>query len=333
MILVNPAQGSNQDVPNMALGYADVSARVIDLNTGSSGALEYRAGVDYRWSVTCKATCTPEGQEITRSITVQDIEVQCSYRYVALADNLHVGRRTAPDYHRFTSYDEFSRNWRSGRWAYPVFTSFGCPYLCEYCAAHRTGWTARPLADLADELKTVDAKVTQIADACLNLHTAHVLRVCEVLSGRTWMATNGLRADRLSTEQAAAMSRSGCETVAFGVEYPEDSALQAMSKGETLAEIERGIRIAKDHFPSVSVYLISGFGDDQRALDWAAGLGVYVHLSKLNTTPFEELPTDLASPNRELLGNRYRLLKRYGTAAACRFLRMDLGKIWRRAIR
>jgi len=328
MLLVNPPCHSNHDQPSLACGFADVTASVADLNTAPELANLMRP---------FQASCQSRSKEWVekqgcQTFVVQDIAFQCSYAYLAKVGCAAYPRLPIPNYERFSSYPVFRRHWDNGSWAYPLLTSFGCPYGCTYCEAARSGWRARSYTETPGEIARYLPKVVGIADQLFNSGDKHVLRVCEILRGNTWMAVNGLRADRLTVAQAQAMSRSGCESVGLGVEYPDDQYLKQMGKGETLAEIERGIKIANDYFPSVSVYLISGFGDDRRALDWAAKWGVYVHLSVLNSVPFKQLPTCLDSPDLRLLRNRATLVRRYGTKAVP-YLKMDLGKIWRRIVR
>lgn len=324
MQMVVPPWNSNRNLPDLACGYADVGGEVIDLNT--SGHHEYIEVTDPRYSVQARSLEWVK-QRSNKSFTVEDITVQCSYSYCRLEDNLHVGRLAVPKYHRFTSWPTFQYKWLSGKWPMPVLTSFGCPYSCKFCDAHTTGWKPRLLNDLWLELEAYTPARIQIADACFNFKEDHVLSVCQALDGIPWECPNGLRADRLTEKMAAAMK--DCYAIALGVECPDNDYLWNMRKGETLEDIERGIKIAKDHFPSVTAYLIDGFGDTTKALDWAANQGVYVHLSKLNTIPFEQIHTPLDSPSKRIVGDRLSLLRHYGTRAMWRYLRMDAAKVMR----
>ena len=388
-ILVNPPQGGNADIANVALGFiaaAHPGCAVVDLNTFPSDPERLFRFGDHQHSIwfsvqsrsrlvaaELMARCRvvyPQAWDICS--IVNPIRIQCSYPFVDLGLN---GRLTdkmpdVPDYSGFDSYPLFAEKWSSGAWPYAVFTSWGCPYGCAYCAARRTQWRARRVTDLVAELLYMHSqiRVVMILDEVFNLHHGRVLQVCVGMKqvGLEWMCTNGLRADLLCEVQARTMQQSGCTTVGFGIECASDAVLKAIKKGETVREIERGIGIAKQHFSSVSGYFIIGLPQstydlDRRSMDWAIKQGIYIHASYYvplasgatfygtasqpagrpdypaeQQAALMQAAQGLSWGQRDVgaaLRARWRLARGYGLRAAGRYLRMDAVKAWRRARR
>lgn len=372
MILVNPNQGGSRDLPNVALAYIAkaIDAPVMDLNTWvRPPAMVFEPVPDEALvSVPSRAReaarllrVLGEARGVPVSAVQCPIRILCCYPYLFSGNTLDVALAPGPDYTRFDTYDVFAKHWADGSWSYPLFTSWGCPYTCTYCAAHRTGWRARSIRHVARELRTMPpAKVLSVIDDCFNHYTGHVLSVCKALKahGREWMATNGLRADRLTQLQARTMADAGCTTVGFGVESTDPAVLERIRKGETIKQIERGVAIAKQHFPSVSAYLIVGlpgssYDSDRRSLDWAIGQGVYATVSYFTTGdgafygagakpsavyPAEQQEQAMQAARGLSWGSspgawgallaRWRLGRR-----AWPLLKMDAGKLWRRVTR
>jgi len=227
----------------------------------------------------------------SRSVTTP-ISGQCCYPFIPFRDNLHVDELPAtPRYDLFTSFPTFQEHWRSGKWPYALQTSWNCVYGCTFCAERHGLWSPRDLrhveAEVAMAVGEYGATFLTPIDPLLNLMDGHVFAICDIFKGAgvQWGATNGLRADRLTEATAKAMADSGCVLVGFGAESADDNVLKGIQKGEKRADLDRGIAIAKEHFDSVSVFLILGlpgssYDIDRSTLDWALDHGVYPHLSR-----------------------------------------------------
>ena len=286
-LLINPPQGGNEDIQSLPLGYLSAKWRapVVDLNTCPSQVWdtshdENLISVQSRSVGAARRIIEEHPQSTFRSVTTP-IDVQCCYRFVPLQKNLHVlDLPGVPRYDLFSSYPTFKANWQSGMWPYALLTSLGCPYSCTYCDARNRQWSGWDGQRLREELtQAVDSygvRVVTTLDDCINLHEDHVVRVSSLFSdfGIEWMCTNGLRADRLTEKSAKAMSWSGCKTVGFGIESSDQGVLDAIKKGEKVEDLERGIRIARDYFDSVSGFVILGlpgssYDSDAQTLEWA----------------------------------------------------------------
>ncbi|MEC8993568.1 MAG: radical SAM protein [Candidatus Latescibacterota bacterium] len=375
-LLINPIQGGNVDIPCLPLGYLSAlwEAPVIDWNTDPESDIE--APDDAEVFASVQSRSWSEAKRLlerfpqARSVTTP-IDVQCCYKFLPWRENLHVEELPAvPRYDLFSSFPIFKSKWASGEWPYALMTSHGCPYKCTYCDARERGWKPRPIEDIRSELDRAVSEynvgyLTTIDD-CINLRENHAVAVAELFGEYNieWACTNGLRADRLTEKSAKAMADSGCRTVGFGIESSNNEVLATIKKGETVEELERGLAIAREHFDSVSGYIILGlpgsdYDTDARTLDWAIDQGIYIHVSYYVPSDDGDLTSDInfygdtANPSpvyapdkqeslhrrarglswgsrRSVFLNssaRGRLLFTRGPKVTWRYLRMDLKKL------
>ena len=317
MILVNPSQGANTDIPNVPLGFVarHFGCRVVDLNTLHRSDLEVSAELSLAdnvlMSVQSRGLSAAESirrmtlgrvaatighpaiSSRVRSVTTM-IRSQCVYAFLSPwgdANNVHVDPLPRlPNYTQFDSFGIFQSHWKDGSWPYALYSSFNCPYLCSFCAARKGTWTPRNMEDFCTELNMAiqdyGAKSFTLMDDVANLKESHIIRVSEAFKfwGRQWMCANGLRADRLTEKGARAMADSGCHAVGFGIETSNDLLLKQVQKGETWTDIQRGLEIAKGSFGSVSGFLILGlpgssYDIDRRTVDDCLDAGIYLHVS------------------------------------------------------
>ena len=83
---------------------------------------------------------------------------------------------------------------------------------------------------------------------------------------------------------AKAMAESGCWNVGFGVESFDDDVLMKVKKGETTAQIERAINIARKYFRIINGFLIIGlpgstYQKDLKGFEWARKKRINAHFS------------------------------------------------------
>lgn len=137
-----------------------------------------------------------------------------------------------------------------------VFTSYGCPFDCSFCAAQVVmGGSFRPraIAAVIDEVDLVirNYRPRWILAGDDNFVTSkeRALEFCEAYIRRghhrstPWQVST--RADSVDAEVLGAMSRAGCEMVSFGLESAVPRLLETVSKGLDPAVSERAVRLAK----------------------------------------------------------------------------------------
>ncbi|MDD5629813.1 MAG: radical SAM protein [Elusimicrobia bacterium] len=172
----------------------------------------------------------------------------------------------------FDAIEGFS--WRDFR--YPLLTSRGCPYKCNFCSVPLTagpGFRTRTPDDCVDELAAAkrDKGIAcfEILDDNFTLNLTRAKAFCRALIqkglGLSWYCHNGIRADRLDAELAGLMKKAGCTSIAFGVESGDPEVFQRIGKGETLEQISQAIRITKDAGMQAVGYFIIGLPGDSLA--------------------------------------------------------------------
>jgi len=109
----------------------------------------------------------------------------------------------------------------------PITTSRGCPYRCTYChdiqgkrfRSHSPSYVLR----MIDELRSrYDVHHYDVTDDIFNFDPERMLAICDGLIARGpgvgFTCPNGIRADRMTVEQAERMADAGCEYVAIAIE-------------------------------------------------------------------------------------------------------------------
>jgi len=102
-----------------------------------------------------------------------------------------------------------------------------------------------------------------VEDDNFNLNKERVYAICDEieqrhLNGVVIRCSNGLRADRVDRDILQRMYDVGFRYLAFGVDAGNDRMLEIVKKGETMADIENGIRIACDLGFSIKLFFVIG---------------------------------------------------------------------------
>jgi anaerobic magnesium-protoporphyrin IX monomethyl ester cyclase len=165
-----------------------------------------------------------------------------------------------PKYDRF----ELDRYFRE----ISVHTSRGCPHRCIFCARHVLSpkYKARSAENVADELEYWYRKGYRkfnFEDDNFNLLPKRVYAICDEIERRglahlELRCSNGIRADRVDRDMLARMREVGFRYVAFGVDAGNDRMLAVVKKGETMRDIEEGIRHACELGYGVKLFFVIG---------------------------------------------------------------------------
>lgn len=219
----------------------------------------------------------------------------------------------------FPDYDLFPVNIREFiSKSYPLITSRGCVYKCTYCSVPKiSGKQVRKRSpeNIIEELwrarKDYFSQSFDILDDVFNIDMERCKRFClaliEAELSMTWSCPNGLRADRVDDELAEYMYRSGCTSVMLGVESADPEVLKTIRKGESVDDIERGIRIFQKAGITVGGYFIIGLPGDSmdsemKSVEFAKRLGINAHFNMLVPYPGTEL-WEWSNKNGHFLGN------------------------------
>jgi hypothetical protein len=308
VIFINPDSRTNKDIPNLAVAYAATlfRSRVLDLNTMPDPDNRFYNEKENDYVLSVQSRNYGQAQKIKEEIiskhpgagvrTLKGIlDIQCCYPFVTFDETLNINTPFSdnlpfPDYSLFDSFKIFLAKWQSGDWYYPLMTSIGCPFRCTYCMSHSRLYRTRSVDNCINELQQAQTKwgilKFCIMDDCFNLKKSRILEFAAKAKplGLEWICSNGLRADLFDEEIADAIRTSGCRHLSFGVESASDRILEMVQKGETIAQIEKAVSIAKPRFDSVNGFFIFGLPgttmkDDIESLCFVLKHGINAHLS------------------------------------------------------
>ena len=169
-----------------------------------------------------------------------------------------------PDTYPGFIYDEF----------YPVLTTRGCPYPCTYCNTPTLSGKKlrhRGAAQVIEELAFLKGKYKikrfSIVDDEFTLDADYALGFCRQLLkadlGLRWDCPSGVRLDSLFPELVRAMEKSGCESMAVGIESGNPRVLGLIQKKVTVEKIrEKAEMVARNCGIKLIGYFIIGFPDE-----------------------------------------------------------------------
>lgn len=138
-----------------------------------------------------------------------------------------------------------------------LFTAFGCPYNCIFCASQSVIgniFRSRPIPSVMQELDETVARhrirSLLIGDDNFGVRRERALEFCEEYVARGYHRTIpwivALRVDCVDREMLAAMKRAGCYLLCFGIESGVPRLLEKLKKGITVEQSERAVRLAKE---------------------------------------------------------------------------------------
>jgi len=186
---------------------------------------------------------------------------------------------------------------------YPLLTSRGCPYQCIYCSVSKVSgkkWRARTAENVIFELKqailSFGIKEFKIIDDNFTFDIDRAKKFCEILIKENlnlkWSCPNGLRADRIDSELAELMQKSGCRAVSLGIESGDEKVFNFINKGEKLEDIKKAAKILKKADIEVSGFFIIGLPFEtkksiKKSLKFIENLGIN-HIKWNMLVPYPE---------------------------------------------
>ena len=150
---------------------------------------------------------------------------------------------------------------------FPISLSRGCPYHCTYCHQMHGKKFRGHSAEYV--LKLVDRAAEQygihnfdIIDDIFNLDVGRLRAICEGFTARhdiRFTLPNGIRADRLDTEQIRLLSRAGLEYVAIAVETASPRLQKMVCKNLQLDKVRAVIEEFARQRVMMSGFFMVGF--------------------------------------------------------------------------
>jgi len=156
-----------------------------------------------------------------------------------------------------------------------IVTSRGCPYKCTFCPVLYTIGTKfryRSAESVVEEVEywyKKGLRKFEFGDDNFTLKRSRVYEICDLLITKNLAGIeiglgNGIRADRVNVDMLRRMKEAGFSYVAFGVEGGNDKMLTLLRKGESMSQIEKGVKAAVDAgFPVHLFFLLGAPGETE----------------------------------------------------------------------
>lgn len=146
--------------------------------------------------------------------------------------------------------------------------SRGCSYKCLYCAANQDNLIKeiryRDKENICNELKDLkkcyNIEGFSIIDDCFLTNQEKAVEICNYIASQNLELKWSLaaRVDSINDDVLAALKKSGCIEIKFGVETGSDELLKKLNKGITVAYAENAIKKTYDIGISVKLFIITG---------------------------------------------------------------------------
>jgi anaerobic magnesium-protoporphyrin IX monomethyl ester cyclase len=164
-----------------------------------------------------------------------------------------------------------------GKVIFPLTTSRGCVYWCDFCTAVRMfgrKYRMRSPKNVVDELeflhKTYQADQFTFYDDAFTVDQPRAEEICHEIRKRKlkikWDCET--RVDMVTKELLLKMRNAGCIAVWFGVESGSQRVIDAMSKGISITQTERAVKWAKEVGLMAVTSAILGFPGETKESAW-----------------------------------------------------------------
>ncbi|MGD6810175.1 MAG: B12-binding domain-containing radical SAM protein [Candidatus Bathyarchaeia archaeon] len=155
-----------------------------------------------------------------------------------------------------------------GKLFFPVITSRGCPFQCNFCTTSRIlgkQYRVRSPQNIGHELELLKREYSADSftfyDDTLTLDKKRLYDICDEIKSRKlnipWDCQT--RVDQISEEMFAKMKATNCQQVFFGAESGCQSVLKAVNKRTTVEQNEAAIKMAKKAGLFVAISIILGY--------------------------------------------------------------------------
>jgi radical SAM superfamily enzyme YgiQ (UPF0313 family) len=183
----------------------------------------------------------------------------------------------------------------------PIIITRGCPCQCTFCAGKSiTGTRVRKrsvpnvMAELA-HLAARGVREFHIEDENFTLGKKLVMEFCDALQrsglNMSWSLPSGVRIDTLDRELLDQMERSGCYSLAVGIEFGSNRTLVATRKGLTVELVRQKLELFRGRHIKVTGFFLFGIpGETLEDMQKTVELALELPLDRAQFNNFMPLP-------------------------------------------
>lgn len=157
----------------------------------------------------------------------------------------------------------------------PMIITRGCPFRCTFCSGKTvTGTTVRKrsIDNVIEEVRLLvneyGVRELHVEDENFTMHKPLVMEFCRRLESEgldvSWTCPSGVRIDTLDAEMLEAMKRSGCYSLAVGIEFGTDRMHRLTKKRLTLDVIERQLELLGGYGIKTTGFFLMGMPGETR---------------------------------------------------------------------
>ena len=179
----------------------------------------------------------------------------------------------------------------------PIMTSWGCPFACNFCsvtAMFGRKYRFRSAENVIAEIKAKRPKKIFFCDDNLAADAKRLKHLLELMIAEDliipWSAQVRVDVAR-DPELLELMRRSGCGIVYLGLESVRQETLDAFHKSQSVADIERAIRVLHDHgIKSHGMFVLGADTDDVPTVRDTVSFAIENHIDTLMPSILTPLP-------------------------------------------
>ena len=150
-----------------------------------------------------------------------------------------------------------------GRQIFTIQATRGCPAACTFCDIRKTKFRIRSPESVVDEIEElVKMGVDDLffVDDTITIDKKNVLAICNLIVERKIKINFKIsaRVDTINPEVLAALKKSGCYRIHFGIESATPKHLQYLQKGQTPEKVERAIKMTRNANIGFFAYMMIG---------------------------------------------------------------------------
>lgn len=159
-------------------------------------------------------------------------------------------------------------NWKKVR-VWPVMTSRGCPYDCNFCSVTEMfgrGYRMKSVDKVMEEVEQFKDHWIFFVDDNFIVHKKRTQQLMEKIKQsrlKRWSCQIRVEVSR-DEELVRTMSETGCRTVYIGFESINPESLKEMQKGQTVDDVKNSIRVFRNYGINVHGMFILGSDADTK---------------------------------------------------------------------